>query len=166
MIFLTEKGRICVFKLSDFSQIMTDSFWDQTQVKSKSECKEHKLEFVNGCHLYAISKQLINKSSHFKIAAVCGRKIILIKYKCFNNNICVTCCNSFAQNATNNLVINPLIGLNNLSLGNQQNSNFTSSPNLSSSEFSEDIKSQFIIKKVILKNFVFNYAIVNSHIQV
>jgi hypothetical protein len=128
---------------------MTDSFWDQSQVKTKNECKEHKLEFVNGCHLYAISKQIINKSSHFKIAAVCGKKIIIIKYKCFNNNICAACSNSFAQNATNNLVINPLIGINNLTLGNQHSSNFTSSPNLSSTEIVDDIASQFIIKKVM-----------------
>jgi hypothetical protein len=152
MIFLTEKGRICVFKLSNFNQIMTDSFWDQSQVKTKNECKEHKLEFVNGCHLYAISKQLINKSSHFKIAAVCGRKILIIIYKCFNNNnnnICAACYNGFAQNATNNLVINPLVGLNNLTLGNQHSSNFTSSSNLSSSELFDEIVNQFIIKKVI-----------------
>lgn len=93
MIFCDFKGRICVFRLSEFAQTMSDSSWDQSQSKTKLFCKEHRLEFISGCHVYAISKQLINKNEYFKIVAACGKKLVLINYKSQLNsaNVCNSC---------------------------------------------------------------------------
>lgn len=93
MIFCDFKGRICVFRLSEFAQIISDSSCDQSQAKTKAHCKERKLEFLSGCHVYAISKQLVNKADNFKIVAACGRKLILIQYKSpsATSNMCNNC---------------------------------------------------------------------------
>ncbi|XP_015370838.1 PREDICTED: GTPase-activating Rap/Ran-GAP domain-like protein 3 [Diuraphis noxia] len=53
LLFRTEKGRdskIYVFRLSEFDADM------QTEVKSKPDLKDHKLERTRGCSMYAISK--------------------------------------------------------------------------------------------------------------
>jgi hypothetical protein len=88
MILLTDKGRICVFKLTDFNQILGDSHWDEPQVKGKLECKEHKIDFVHACHTYALSKYLIKQNDTFRVAAACGKKLLIIDAK---NNVCNSC---------------------------------------------------------------------------
>jgi len=97
---LTDKGRICVFKLSDFNQILSDSHWDESQIKTKLECKEHKIDFVNACHTYALSKYLIKQNDTFRIAAACGKKLLIIDAR---NNVCNSCAvvNMSSQNGTN-----------------------------------------------------------------
>lgn len=90
MVFCDLKGRLCVFRLSDFSRILSDSSLDESLAKTKIHCKENKLEFVNGCHLYAISKQLSN-DNELKIAAACGKKITIFTFKQKLNYSCPNC---------------------------------------------------------------------------
>lgn len=116
MIILTDKGRICVFKLSDFNHILSDSHWDESQIKTKLECKEHKIDFVNACHTYALSKYLIKQNDTFRIAAACGKKLLIIDVK---NNVCNSCASvKMSQNASNS---NNTNNVTTLSTSNQSN---------------------------------------------
>lgn len=90
MIFCDLKGRLCIFRLSDFSKILSDSSSDESLAKTKFHCKENKIDFINGCHLYAISKQLTN-DNELKIAAACGKKITIISYKQKLSYSCLNC---------------------------------------------------------------------------
>jgi hypothetical protein len=148
LIMLFDKGRICVFKMSEFNQIVSDGNWDPSQTKTKANCKEHKLDFISGCHKYAISKQLINKSECLKIIAACGKKLILAQMKSpdsSNGTICNTCATTLTFSS---LVINPVIGLSNLALSSTNNQNAISS------ESPTDLASLFIVKKVNIELFL------------
>ncbi|RNA22577.1 GTPase-activating Rap Ran-GAP domain 3 [Brachionus plicatilis] len=96
MIFCDLKGRLCIFKLNDFSKILSDSSLDESLAKTKLHCKENKLDFINGCHLYSISKQLLN-DNELKIAAACGKKITIITYKNKLSYSCINCANSASK---------------------------------------------------------------------
>ena len=144
MVLLIDKGRICIFKLSEFSQIMSDSNWDQNQTKSKQHCKERKLEFVNGCQIYAMSKNLINKTDQVKIIAACGKKLLVIysKSSSCSTNICSSCIASMNTAPANTLTVN----------SNLSSSGFPSSisnSNLGSSDSEENIVNSFYLRKVI-----------------
>ncbi len=98
MMFTDFKGRMSVFRLSEFTQIMSDSNWDQTLTKTKNDCKEHRLEFISGCHAYAINKQLVSStddcSSLLRIVAACGKKLILFQLRsqqCTTQKLCSAC---------------------------------------------------------------------------
>lgn len=169
MIFCDYKGHISVFKLNEFNQILSDSNWDNSQTKSKLHCKEHRLEFISGCHMYAISKQLINKNENFKLVAACGRKLYLIEYS--NAQVCNSCAasinnninynsnnnsnanmnsnNSNSNNLVNQLALNPMIGLSNLPITNTSLASSSSFQNFPVTEFTNDITKMFQIKKVI-----------------
>ena len=84
MMLLIDKGRICVFKLNEFNQILNDSNWEQNQAKTRVNCKEHKIEFISGCTLYALSKQATSRTSSFKFVAACGKKLLIVETKCSN----------------------------------------------------------------------------------
>lgn len=98
MLFCDFKGRMYVFRLHEFHQIMSDSNWDQSLTKTKIDCKEHKLDFINSCHVYAIKKQIVADScnSNLEVVAACGKKLVLFQSKqslnSYNNNkLCSSC---------------------------------------------------------------------------
>ncbi|CAF0797732.1 unnamed protein product [Brachionus calyciflorus] len=90
MVFCDFKGRLCVFKLSDFSQLLSDSSLDESQARNKFHCKENKLDFISGCQIYAISKPIYG-NQELKIVAACGKKMIVVNYKNQLNNTCLNC---------------------------------------------------------------------------
>ncbi len=81
MIFLTDRGRVNVFRLTEFSQILNDSNCEQDQTKTRSQCKDHRLEFVSGCSVYALNKLQASKSmlTSFKFVAACGKHLLVIE---------------------------------------------------------------------------------------
>ncbi len=91
------KGRIHVFCLNEFNKIIMDGGGDHARIKTKSHCKDHRIEFLNGCHVYAVSKQFSNKpSENFQIASACGKKVYIssLKYNSLLSNsasFCETC---------------------------------------------------------------------------
>jgi hypothetical protein len=99
MMFTDFKGRMCVFRLGEFAQIMSDSNWDQSLTKTKNDFKEHRLDFISSCHTYAINKQLVsnaNEASSLRVVAACGKKLILFQLRnqqCTNQKMCSACAN-------------------------------------------------------------------------
>ncbi|XP_025208054.1 GTPase-activating Rap/Ran-GAP domain-like protein 3 isoform X1 [Melanaphis sacchari] len=75
LLFRTEKGRdskIYVFRLSEFDADIL------TEVKSKPDLKDHKLERTRGCSMYAISKP---GGSRLKMVICVNRKLTLMQWK-------------------------------------------------------------------------------------
>ncbi len=141
LILLTEKGRICAFKLNDLSQNLNESNF---QTRNKNQCRENRVELINSCSIYAIKKQPLNYNECFKIVASCGKKLIIIESNSTSNSqnsICDTCKTS----------ANPLHEFSSLNL-NSPSSYFdsNSSPNLiiNNDKFNE-INDLFYFKKVI-----------------
>lgn len=87
MIFLNERGRICVFKLSEFNSILNDNNSEQGHSKSRAHFKEHKLDSVQGCSVYALRKNQMTRNGIFKIVAACGKKLLVLETKCTGSNI-------------------------------------------------------------------------------
>lgn len=151
LVMLLEKGRICIFKLNELNQLLNESNIEQS--KNKNDCRQHRLEFLHSCNVYALKKQPINSSECFKIVAACGRKLVIIESNLSNqSNICDSCITNLnASNIViNNSSTNPLftemssLNLNNMPTITQQfDSNST--PNLN--DFVNDISSLFQIKK-------------------
>ncbi len=149
IIFCDFKGRVCVFRLNEFSQIMSDSNWDQSLTKTKLDCKEHKLDFISSCHTYAISKQPIsnknNNNNTLKILAACGKKLILFHLRnqqCSAAKMCSACSAFVGNNSTKS-------ASNSNSKSNLNKS--SSAQNLAYTDFFNDVSSLFQIKKVALK---------------
>ncbi|XP_036368697.1 GTPase-activating Rap/Ran-GAP domain-like protein 3 isoform X2 [Octopus sinensis] len=66
-------GKVYVFRLSDFEGVENEFV-----VKSKSDCKDNRLEGTKGCHLYAISRQC---EYPLRLAVAVSRKIVLYSWK-------------------------------------------------------------------------------------
>ena len=73
-VALTDKGRVSVFSLDE---LRTSSSADT--VKTKLEMKERRVEAVVGCQLFAMCKHIINKATCVLMAAVCSRRILLLR---------------------------------------------------------------------------------------
>ncbi|XP_055959069.1 GTPase-activating Rap/Ran-GAP domain-like protein 3 [Patella vulgata] len=75
LILRTDKGKdgkIYVFRLSDFEG-------EESEVpRSKSDCREHRLERAKGCHLYALSRPC---GSHLRMVVAVGKKLLLFTWK-------------------------------------------------------------------------------------
>ena len=141
---------MCVFRLCEFNQIMSDSNWDQSLTKNKIDCKEHKLDFINSCHVYAINKQLVSKKDTFKVVAACGKKLILFQLKtqqCTSQKMCPACSNASMMMDGNQINNNATGGSS--SNGTSIKSSF-SAQNLENLECSNDMSGLFQIKKEII----------------
>ncbi|KAK3611810.1 hypothetical protein CHS0354_040479 [Potamilus streckersoni] len=76
LILRTDKGkdgRIYVFKLLDFEGEAHENI-----VRTKADCKDHRLEKAKGCHMYAISRP---GSSHLRMVVAVGRKLLIFHWK-------------------------------------------------------------------------------------
>ncbi|XP_052215441.1 GTPase-activating Rap/Ran-GAP domain-like protein 3 isoform X2 [Dreissena polymorpha] len=66
-------GKICVFRLIDF-----EAESSEVCARTKTDCREHKIEKTKGCHLYALSRP---GSSHLRMVVAVGRKLLLFTWK-------------------------------------------------------------------------------------
>ncbi|XP_074653894.1 GTPase-activating Rap/Ran-GAP domain-like protein 3 isoform X3 [Tubulanus polymorphus] len=76
LIFRADKGKDCkvhVFRLTDFEGEMYEDC-----VRSKPDCKEHKIEKTRGCQSYAVSRP---SGSHLRLAVALGKRILLYAWK-------------------------------------------------------------------------------------
>ncbi|XP_071821596.1 GTPase-activating Rap/Ran-GAP domain-like protein 3 isoform X4 [Apostichopus japonicus] len=68
-----KEGRIYVFRLSDFEgEEQTD------HIRTRSDCKDHKLEKTRGCTLFAVSRP---GGSHLRMVVAMGKKLSLFTWK-------------------------------------------------------------------------------------
>lgn len=182
MVMCDLKGHISVFKLSEFNHVLSDSNWESSQTKSKSHCKERRLEIIPAaCHIYAIGKQLVvakNKSVEppvFRMIAACGRKLLLIEYNnsspastsmsCLQSNVvCNSCATLNSSAIVNSLVQNPIVGVTQLTTGAGMLNTSASGQNLCLMDGDRnDITKLFQIKKEFICSDVPNLInLVNS----
>ncbi|CAH1785534.1 unnamed protein product [Owenia fusiformis] len=76
LIIRSEKGRegrINVFRLTEFEGEQNDNL-----VRTKADCKDHKMERSKGCHLYAVSRP---GGSHLRLIIAVGKKLLLYTWK-------------------------------------------------------------------------------------
>ncbi|XP_030853506.1 GTPase-activating Rap/Ran-GAP domain-like protein 3 [Strongylocentrotus purpuratus] len=66
-------GRIYVFRLSDFEGQENESL-----IRTKSDCRNHKIERSKGCHLFSVSRP---GGSHLRMVIAVGKKMILMTWK-------------------------------------------------------------------------------------
>jgi len=148
MIFLNDRGRICVFKLSEFSQLLNDSSSSEA-AKTRAHCKERKLEFPQQCTVYTQSTNHVSKNGIFKLMAACGKKIYVMESRCVNcgntgNN---TNTNNSQYNSDMNSSINDYIVYNASYISDVNNNINLSINNSSLSEIDLPNFSSFIVKK-------------------
>ncbi|ESP05020.1 hypothetical protein LOTGIDRAFT_109410, partial [Lottia gigantea] len=75
LIMRTDKGKdgkINVFRLSDFEGELADV------ARTKTDCREHRLERAKGCHMYALSRP---GGSHLRMVVAVGKKLLLFTWK-------------------------------------------------------------------------------------
>lgn len=134
LVMLIDKGRICIFKLNELSQLLNES---TEQARNKNHCREHRLEFIQSCNVYCIKKQPINHNECFKIIASCGRKLVVIESNLVSM-ICDQCI----------IATNPITELSSLNLNSPSViMDSSSSPNLA--EHLNDMTNLFHVKKEI-----------------
>ncbi|XP_046368417.1 GTPase-activating Rap/Ran-GAP domain-like protein 3 isoform X2 [Haliotis rufescens] len=76
LIMRSEKGKdgkINVFRLTDFEGEQNESI-----TRTKSECREHKLERTKGCHLYSLSKP---GGSHLRMVVAVAKRLLVFHWK-------------------------------------------------------------------------------------
>ncbi|XP_070532264.1 GTPase-activating Rap/Ran-GAP domain-like protein 3 isoform X3 [Ptychodera flava] len=76
LLFRADKGKECkvyVFRLSDF-----EGEHNEYVLRTKTDCKDHKLERTRGCHLYALSRP---GGSHLRMVVAIGKKLLLMTWK-------------------------------------------------------------------------------------
>ncbi|KAJ8300873.1 hypothetical protein KUTeg_022392 [Tegillarca granosa] len=66
-------SKIHVFRLTDF-----EGEYNETIVRTKTECREHKLEKTKGCHLYALSRP---GASHLRMVVAIQKRLLLYTWK-------------------------------------------------------------------------------------
>ncbi|XP_071495920.1 GTPase-activating Rap/Ran-GAP domain-like protein 3 isoform X1 [Diadema antillarum] len=66
-------GRIYVFRLSDF-----EGEENEGMVRTKNDCRNHKIERSKGCHLFAVSRP---GGSHLRMVIAVGKKLVLMTWK-------------------------------------------------------------------------------------
>ncbi|KAL5011298.1 hypothetical protein ScPMuIL_009849 [Solemya velum] len=66
-------GRVNVFRLCDIEGENNEGV-----IKSRADCKEHKIERTKGCHLYALSRPC---SSHLRMVVCIGKRLQLFLWK-------------------------------------------------------------------------------------
>ncbi|XP_066294167.1 GTPase-activating Rap/Ran-GAP domain-like protein 3 isoform X3 [Branchiostoma lanceolatum] len=76
LLFRAEKGKECkvhVFRLSDF-----EGGYNEALVRTKADCKDHRLERTKGCHLYALSRP---GGSFLRMVVAIKNKLLLLTWK-------------------------------------------------------------------------------------
>ncbi|XP_038046495.1 GTPase-activating Rap/Ran-GAP domain-like protein 3 isoform X2 [Patiria miniata] len=76
LIFRADKGkesRVYVFRLTDF-----EGEPNELIVRTKNDCKDHKLERTKGCQLYALSRP---GGSHLRMVVAVGKKLLVMAWK-------------------------------------------------------------------------------------
>ncbi|XP_077987218.1 GTPase-activating Rap/Ran-GAP domain-like protein 3 [Glandiceps talaboti] len=76
LLFRADKGKDCkvyVYRLSDF-----EGEQNEYVLRTKGDCKDHKLERTRGCHLYALSRP---GGSHLRMVVAIGKKLLLMTWK-------------------------------------------------------------------------------------
>ncbi|XP_006818781.1 GTPase-activating Rap/Ran-GAP domain-like protein 3 [Saccoglossus kowalevskii] len=76
VLFRADKGKDCkvyVFRLSDF-----EGEQNEYVLRTKTDCKDHKLERTRGCHLYSLSRP---GGSHLRMCVAIGKKLLLMTWK-------------------------------------------------------------------------------------
>lgn len=68
-----KEGRVYVFRLSDF-----EGEEQNEHVRTKADCKDHKLEKTRGCNLFAVSRP---GGSHLRMVVSIGKKLSLFTWK-------------------------------------------------------------------------------------
>ncbi|XP_070176881.1 GTPase-activating Rap/Ran-GAP domain-like protein 3 [Littorina saxatilis] len=66
-------GKIYVFRLSDFEGESAENL-----TRTRSDCREYKLEKTKGCHLYAVSRP---GGSHLRMVTAVGKRLLLFTWK-------------------------------------------------------------------------------------
>ncbi|XP_022084284.1 GTPase-activating Rap/Ran-GAP domain-like protein 3 isoform X2 [Acanthaster planci] len=76
LIFRADKGkesRVYVFRLTDF-----EGEPNELVVRTKNDCKDHKLERTKGCQLYALSRP---GGSHLRMVVAVAKKLLVMAWK-------------------------------------------------------------------------------------
>ncbi|XP_045201546.2 GTPase-activating Rap/Ran-GAP domain-like protein 3 isoform X4 [Mercenaria mercenaria] len=66
-------GKIYAFRLLDFEGEAAENI-----IRSKVDCRDHKIEKTKGCHLYALSRP---GSSHLRMVVAVGRRLLVFTWK-------------------------------------------------------------------------------------
>ncbi|XP_076091518.1 GTPase-activating Rap/Ran-GAP domain-like protein 3 isoform X2 [Mytilus galloprovincialis] len=76
VLLRTDKGRdgkVAVFRLTDFEGEKNETF-----VRGRIDCRDHKIEKTKGCHVYALSR---SGSSHLRMVVAIHKRLLLFTWK-------------------------------------------------------------------------------------
>jgi len=147
MIFLNDRGRICVFKLSEFNQLLNDSS-SPDATKTRAHCKERKLEFSQQVFtVYSLSTSHVSKNGIFKLMAASGKKIYVMESRCGNYNSSGNNIPFNNNNSELNSSVNDSIVYNSSLVSDINNNTSISFNNNSTADFDLPNYTSFVVKK-------------------